>query len=150
MFGNCRIDKLVLSVVAKELIENVIRERCLILQEYFQCLLHTVKRCRFPNEFDRKFSLRFNWTTLLILNLQTYFLGLRYLHNMAFTFPFNFSIFFIHKFQFITWYKSNIVFIWKEKEGLFLPVDIIIPSNLDITLRLLLFICLVIVCFEFY
>lgn len=67
---------------------------------------------------------------------------------MTSAFPFDLAILFIFQLELVSWYQSDIIFVWKYKKCHFLFIDVVIPSHFDVILGLRLFELLVIISFE--
>ena len=64
LLRNVVLEELLRGVVTKNLKEDVLADGVFVLQEYFKRKFHPIKRCRFPDKLDCKFSLRVLWRCL--------------------------------------------------------------------------------------
>lgn len=91
MLRDVALDELLLRVIAKELVENVVRERLLIPHKDFESKSHSVERCRFPDELNCEFELRFKGHTLAVFKFELN-LFVDYPHDVASALPFDLTI----------------------------------------------------------
>lgn len=119
-----------------------------ISHEYLECEPHPVEGSRFPNELNCKLMVRFQGDTRPVFEFKLDLL-IHNSDNMASTLPSHLAVVvLIQKFKLITRDKPNVVFVWKDKEGHYLLVEVVIKPDLDVPLSLRFFETFVVIGFQ--
>ena len=149
LFRYLILKELFWRVIAENLVEDVLRDRLLIFEEYFQSVFHPIIWDWFPDEFDCELGVRLRRRLLCVFKLQTYLLCRCYFDYVSAWLPLVVSLS-AFNLELIPGNKTYIVSFVREHEvcqSLF-PTWLF-PSYLDIPLSLAFFELFVVIRFKF-
>lgn len=145
---NLSINKLILRVIAENLVEDVVRQRGLIFQEDLERLLHPVEARAFPDKLDgvlASFDVR---RRLPVLDLEADLLVLRDLDDVAARLPLDLAFRVLHlELQLVAGHESDVVLVRENEVGESFFV-LLVPADAHVLLRLALLELLVVVGLE--